>query len=962
MEALAIGSAPPRPPGLALPPLTRHHHLLLHRSKTLAPRRFVAAAPMDAAAAAAGRGGPAPPRCARAETDSEDAVATTSSPHSAEAAGAAEQGNGAPAPVADAADVEGVDGIRIRRRPVTGPPVHYVGPFQFRLENEGNTPRNILERIVWDKEAEMKERRPLYMLKGPLENAPPVRDFVGVLKASFDRTGLPALIAEVKKASPSRGVLREDFEPVQIAQTYEKNGAACLSVLTDAKYFQGSFDYLDAIRNAGVQCPLLCKEFIVDAWQLYYARLKGADAVLLIAAVLPDLDIKYMLKICKILGMAALVEVHDEREMDRVLGIDGVQLIGINNRNLETFQVDISNTKNLLEGERGQTIAQKGIIVVGESGLFTPDHISFVQNAGVKAVLVGESLIKQEDPGKAIAGLFGKDISPVSAATQEEEALQKLYTLHNNETSAYPNTSEEEEDAPLKSAADVLFTERMKIKFNEWRNSIVSNQRVDDHRSENFKFADQFQTVFFKMRPAIMLNGFTSHQLKLIRQILRTHFRDLVYVCTFLEDGVSEKRVVYTDTNEDKISLMKNVREDLLKSREAKVKSAVGIRHVIDLLASERKLIVGHSCFLDIAQIYSKFVGPLPSSMEEFALSINRMFPHMADTRHLMSVNDAVQYRMRHKSKSLSSAFSLLCPALHAPDEKSSTLPSVRIEVEADETVLSCFTSGAKHEAGYDAFMTGCVFVQLCAYHGIKFEQLSPLEDLATNINLKKHINLLPPCWNSGTVLDLSTGTERPDAGYKRRYPAAVYDNVILIWGFQSKVRPKDIKDCICKVFGRASVTSVFPIDSTAVLVQFSKQESVNDFLDLKATLESADSAISVLHPLSTILEGGKTRAAKYDTYRDICRSSVSKFSFADQAEAVCSTSNSESKFKECNAADGSGAYGSALDGTVPASVQQSGGAKSGSKNKGDDDFSYQDILDALQDGKTSVGKRMSNA
>uniref|UniRef100_A0A0E0KRN7 Uncharacterized protein n=1 Tax=Oryza punctata TaxID=4537 RepID=A0A0E0KRN7_ORYPU len=500
--------------------------------------------------------------------------------------------------------------------------------------------------------------------------------------------------------------------------------------------------------------------------------------------------------------------------------------------------------------------------------------------------------------------------------TQEEEALQKLYTLHNNETSAYPNTSEEGEDVPLKSAADVLFTERMKIKFNEWRNSIVSNQRVDDHRK---------------------------------------HFRDLVYVCTFLEDGVSEKRVVYTDTNDDKILLMKYVREDLLKSREAKVKSAVGIRHVIDLLASERKLIV------DIAQIYSKFVGPLPSSMEEFALSINKIFPHMADTRHLMSVNEAVQYLMRQKSKSLSSAFSLLCPALHAPDEKSSTLSSVRIEVEADETVLSCFTSGAKHEAGYDAFMTGCVFVQLCAYLGIKFEHLSPLESLGTNINLKKHINLLPPCWNSGTVLDLSTGTERPDAGYKHRYPAAMYDNIVLIWGFQSKARPKDIKDCISKVFGRASVTSVFPIDSTAVLVQFSKQESVNDFLDLKAALESADSAISVLHPLSTILEGGKTRAAKYDTYRDICRSSVSKFSFADQAEAVCSTSNSEFKFKECNAAGGSGAHGRALDETVPASVQQAEGAKSGSRNQGDNDFSYQDILDALRDGKTSVGKRMRN-
>uniref|UniRef100_J3LYQ7 Uncharacterized protein n=2 Tax=Oryza brachyantha TaxID=4533 RepID=J3LYQ7_ORYBR len=545
--------------------------------------------------------------------------------------------------------------------------------------------------------------------------------------------------------------------------------------------------------------------------------------------------------------------------------------------------------------------------------------------------------------------------------TQEEKALQKLYALHNNETSAYPNTSEEEEDVPLKSAADILFTERMKIKFNEWHKSIVSNQRVDDHRSGNFKFTDQFQTVFFKMRPAIMLNGFTSHQLKLIQQILKKHFKDLVYVCTFLEDGISEKRVVYTDTNSDKILLIKDVRGDILKSREAIVKSAVGIRHVIDLLASERKLIVGHSCFLDIAQIYSKFVGPLPSSMEDFALSINKIFPHIADTRHLMSVNEAVQYRMRHKSKSLSSAFSLLCPTLHAPNENSSTLPPVKIEVEADETVLSCFTSGAKHEAGYDAFMTGCVFVQLCACLGIKFEHLSPLENLATNINLKKHINLLAPCFNSGTVLDLSTGMERPDPGYKFRYPAAVYDNAVLIWGFQSKVRPKDIKDCICKVFGRDSVTLVFPIDSTAVLVQFSKQESVNSFLDLKATLEGADTAISVLHPLSTILEGGKTRAAKYDTYRDICRSSVSMFSFADQAEAVCSNSNSGFKFKESSAADGSRECESALDGTVPASVKQSGGTKSDSKNQGDNDISYQDILDALQDGKTLFGKRMRN-
>lgn len=304
--------------------------------------------------------------------------------------------------------------LRIRRRPPTGPPKHMVGPFEFRLENEGNTPRNILEKIIWNKHTEvsqMKERKPLTVLGKEVKNAPPVRDFMGALRAFYERNGVPALIAEVKKASPSRGVLREGFDPVQIAIGYEKCGAACLSVLTDEKFFQGSYENLAAIRRAGVKCPLLCKEFIVDAWQLYYARAKGADAVLLIAAVLPDSDIKYMSKICKMLGLTVLVEVHTEREMDNILSIDGIQLIGINNRNLETFEVDITNTKKLLEGKRGEIIRQKDIIIVGESGLFTPEDIAYVQDAGVKAVLVGESLIKQEDPGKGIAGLFGKDIS-----------------------------------------------------------------------------------------------------------------------------------------------------------------------------------------------------------------------------------------------------------------------------------------------------------------------------------------------------------------------------------------------------------------------------------------------------------------------------------------------------------------------------------------------------------------------
>ncbi|XP_021889952.1 indole-3-glycerol phosphate synthase, chloroplastic-like, partial [Carica papaya] len=150
-----------------------------------------------------------------------------------------------------------------------------------------------------------------------------------------------------------------------IARAYEKGGATCPSVLTDQKYFKvfisclllGFFEYLEAKRNAGVECPLLCNEFIIDAWQIYYARIKGADAVVFYcSAVLPDLDIKYMTKICKMLGLAAPAGVHDEREMDLARGIDGIELIGINNRNLGTFELDVSNTKRLLEeGRRGQT-------------------------------------------------------------------------------------------------------------------------------------------------------------------------------------------------------------------------------------------------------------------------------------------------------------------------------------------------------------------------------------------------------------------------------------------------------------------------------------------------------------------------------------------------------------------------------------------------------------------------------
>ncbi|CAI5476065.1 unnamed protein product [Closterium sp. Yama58-4] len=308
------------------------------------------------------------------------------------------------------------DGVTIRRRPPGGAAAHMVGPFEFRVGGkvEENVPRNILEEIVWHKDGEVaafKERTPLSALARALEGAPPARDFVGALRAREAETGVPALIAEVKKASPSRGVIQPDFDPVRIAKAYEQGGAACLSVLTDSKFFQGSFENLELIRAAGVGCPLLCKEFVVDPWQVYCARSKGADAVLLIAAVLPDQDLRYLMKITHSLGMAALIEVHTEREMDRVLALEGVTLIGINNRDLGTFKVDIGNTQQLLAGERGAAIRERGIMVVGESGLFTPVDVAFVQKAGCNAVLVGESLVRTSDPTAAIAALFGRPLT-----------------------------------------------------------------------------------------------------------------------------------------------------------------------------------------------------------------------------------------------------------------------------------------------------------------------------------------------------------------------------------------------------------------------------------------------------------------------------------------------------------------------------------------------------------------------
>lgn len=287
----------------------------------------------------------------------------------------------------------------VRRRPPN--PAIRVDTMSYKTCMADAEPNNILEEIIWHKDYEvsvLREKTPLAMLKGRVMAAAKPLDFVERLKQS---PTTPGVIAEVKKASPSKGVFREDFDPEAIARAYEANGAACLSVLTDRKFFQGSFENLGLVRKA-VNLPLLCKDFVLYPYQIYLARAYGADAVLLIAAVLSDQDLQYFLKITHAMGMNALIEVHSAEELERVLKLDGVRLIGINNRDLTTFETTLDTTCGLLEtyGDRLQDI-----VIVSESGMHHAADLQRVAAAGATAVLVGESLVKQPDPGAALVKL-----------------------------------------------------------------------------------------------------------------------------------------------------------------------------------------------------------------------------------------------------------------------------------------------------------------------------------------------------------------------------------------------------------------------------------------------------------------------------------------------------------------------------------------------------------------------------
>ena len=267
---------------------------------------------------------------------------------------------------------------------------------------------NFLEEIFSYKQEEVVQLQQHHNLKDLQRQAKKASSCHNFQQALQQSNQQPSLIAEVKKASPSRGIIRADFEPVAISQAYQRAGATCLSVLTDTRFFQGSFENLQRIRQA-VDLPLLCKEFIIDPIQIYLARLAGADAVLLIASMLSVERLGELLCLIQELGMEALVEVHNLAELDRMLSIPTLRLVGINNRNLATFTVDLNTTQTIL-ADRSDVLKNRGIIAISESGLHERSQLDRVVSWGVDAVLVGEALVKQPDIERAVHCLMTGDL------------------------------------------------------------------------------------------------------------------------------------------------------------------------------------------------------------------------------------------------------------------------------------------------------------------------------------------------------------------------------------------------------------------------------------------------------------------------------------------------------------------------------------------------------------------------
>lgn len=259
---------------------------------------------------------------------------------------------------------------------------------------------DILEKIIEVKRQEVHfalKRKSLAVVRADAESRVLSRDFLGAMRAKV-AAGLPAVIAEVKKASPSKGVLRPEFVPADIAQSYAEHGAACLSVLTDRQFFQGGIDDLKQAR-ASCDLPVLRKDFMVDAYQIYESRAAGADCILLIAACLDDAQLRDLEALALSLSMAVLVEVHDGAELDRALALK-TPLLGINNRNLKTFEVSLQTTLDL----KARVPADR--LLVTESGISSVADVQLMRRAGVHAFLVGEAFMRAPEPGQVLAELF----------------------------------------------------------------------------------------------------------------------------------------------------------------------------------------------------------------------------------------------------------------------------------------------------------------------------------------------------------------------------------------------------------------------------------------------------------------------------------------------------------------------------------------------------------------------------
>ena len=256
-----------------------------------------------------------------------------------------------------------------------------------------------LDKILSTKALEVEQQKSFLNLddiKLRIDDASPTKGFINAIQER-NKKGLVSVIAEIKKASPSKGIIREDFSPLEIAKQYETNGATCLSVLTDEKYFQGSLDYLKQVRTQ-VEIPLLRKDFIIDEYQIYQSKLYGADCILLIVSALTDNQLIEYKSIAEELSLDVLVEVHNQQELERILTMN-FSLIGINNRNLSTFEVSLETTRELSRQSEEATL-------VSESGIRTKKDIEEILSYGVLNFLVGESFMRAEDPGNELKKLF----------------------------------------------------------------------------------------------------------------------------------------------------------------------------------------------------------------------------------------------------------------------------------------------------------------------------------------------------------------------------------------------------------------------------------------------------------------------------------------------------------------------------------------------------------------------------